>query len=338
MSTILTGLQAHSSLHIGNFFGGIAPTVAFQKTLHIDDRLVIFIPDLHSLTMPMDYNVFQAGILENVRTYLAGGLEPDGEKVLVFRQSRVTQHAELAWILSCFAHFGEMQKMTQFKDKAQKVGAETASIGLFTYPILMAADILLYQASKVPVGEDQLQHIELTRTLGKRMNNKFAQQFPKGLFTLPEIGNYEHALRIRSLSQPEKKMSKSDYDGKGTIYMNDEPQAAAKKIMSSTTDSLGRVDWNWDTQPGVTNLMQLLSLVSQTDVELVKQEWIGCERYGDFKKAVAQAVEAYLTTFQKTYNDKSDEELYQLLEKSEETARSIASKTLYEVQKAVGLR
>lgn len=238
--TILTGLRANNQLHIGNYLGAVLPVIDLQKKYGGDYQINMFVPDLHSFTTPIDHSRLQQQIIDNVRLFLAAGLDYNSPSTYVYRQSYISAHSEMAWILSCFTGFGELSRMTQFKEKSEDQKDDHVSAGLFTYPVLMAADILLYNAEWVPVGDDQRQHLELTRDLAIRFNNKFDSE----IFTVPNEWDKQLAfavrqsgLRIRSLRNPEKKMSKSIEDPAGTIMMTDSPAASAKKIMSATTNS-----------------------------------------------------------------------------------------------------
>lgn len=340
---VLTGLQANNKLHIGNYLGGILPVINMQKKADNDTKFFMFVPDLHSFTLPIDYTSLYQNVLENVKIYLAAGIDPSTEKTIMYRQSYVPAHSELAWILSCFGYFGELNRMTQFKDKSVKY--DNVSVGLFTYPLLMAADILLYEAEYIPVGDDQKQHLELTRDIAIRMNNKFEERYPEGLFVVPkpwqEQLRFMHAdegVRIRSLTEPTKKMSKSDFDEKGTIYLTDNPQYAAKKIMSSTTDSYGSVKWDWDNQPGITNLIQISYLLGNQSKEQVLDQWEGQTKYGDFKKYVSGIVETFLTDFQSRLDMYSQDQIEKILIGGETRANQIAMRVLNKTQNAVGLR
>jgi tryptophanyl-tRNA synthetase len=241
-------------------------------------------------------------------------------------------------ILNNFAYFGELSRMTQFKDKSSN--EQHISAGLFDYPVLMAADILLYGATYVPVGEDQRQHLELTRDLGIRLNNKFGELFivPKDWKKQLEFSHRLEGARIRSLRNPEKKMSKSIEDPNGTIKLSDSPEQAAKKVKSAETDSVGVINWDWKNQPGITNLLQIYELLSGKSHQDVLSEWVGKERYGDLKTAVAEVVSGFLSDFQKNLNQVSDEQVLQKLESSEAKMTERANATLLRVQKAVGLR
>jgi len=344
---ILTGLQANSELHIGNFFGGIKPIVLRQEALEVGDELYMMVADLHSYTMSIDHSVFYDQVLNNIRWYLAAGIEPGKEGISLFRQSRVPAHTELAWHLSCFSYFGELSRMTQFKDKSKKLesSADSVTVGLYTYPVLMAADILLYDVLYVPVGDDQKQHLELTRDIAIRINNRFEEQFPDGVFSVPrewkaqlEFTEQEEGVRIRSLSKPENKMSKSIKDPKGTILVSDDPQVAAKKIMSAATDNEAEINWNWNKQPGVTNLLQLAYLLDdEVSKHDVIEAWKGKTQYGELKKHVAGLVEAFLTDIQKKVASYSDREVEDVLRIGEHKANNKSRQTVERVRKALGL-
>ena len=347
-NTILTGLRANSDLHLGNYLGGILPLVELQKKLGKEDRFFFFVPDLHSFTTPVDHSKLYETTLQNIKIYLAAGFDPEPENVFLYRQSAISAHSELAWILSCFSYMGEMSKMIQFKEKSQKANDtnESIGVGLFTYPILMAADILLYGADYIPVGEDQRQHIEITRDIAIRINNKFSEQFPKGVFeTAPKpwkdqlkFTSRAEGIRIRSLVNPLAKMSKSVADPKGTILLTDTPQDAAKKVMSATTDSFGEIRFDWNERPGISNLLTILSLLTNQNIEEVKKTWEGQTQYGNLKKEVAEVVEKFLTKFQASMKNIEDSKILEILEKGENKARVVANETLLRVQKAVGVR
>lgn len=370
---VLTGIRANGEPHIGNYLGAMLPMVEIQKHRGQTHDMFFFVPDLHSFTTPVDHNTLYEHTIRNLKYYVAAGMDFWAPGAYLYRQSYITAHAELTWILDCFAYMGEMGRMTQFKDKVGEVfhsayAAELSktakpnrtladltgaaannvpvSIGLFNYPVLMAADILLYNARYVPVGEDQRQHLELTRDLGIRLNNKFQDVFADGVFPVVpedwnhqlEFANRDSGVRIRSLRSPEKKMSKSIDDPAGTIGMLDAPADAAKKVMSATTDSVGVINYDWDNQPGICNLLQILALMSERPVHEIAAEWQGKTSYGELKKAVAERVESFLREFQARVNDIDEAKLLQKLEEDEAIVRQIASTTLLRVQQAVGLR
>lgn len=318
--------------------------VEIQKAHGGTHDMFFFVPDLHSFTTPIDHNTLYEHTLRNLKYFVAAGMDFWADGAYLYRQSYIPAHAELAWILNCFAYMGEMSRMTQYKDKSE--GQSNVSVGLFNYPILMAADILLYSARYVPVGEDQRQHLELTRDLAMRINNKFADVFPEGVFaTVPEdwkaqlaFAQRDNGVRIRSLRNPEKKMSKSVDDPAGTINMTDNPGEAAKKVMSATTDSLGKISFDWENQPGISNLLQIQALLSERPVRDVAAEWEGKNSYGELKKAVADQVEAFLANFQERVKAVDEPALLAKLQEDEHIVSEFANASLLRVQQAVGLR
>ncbi|MEO5690660.1 MAG: tryptophan--tRNA ligase [Candidatus Saccharimonadales bacterium] len=336
--TILTGIRSNEEPTLANYLGAFVPMVSMQRQFAGKYQINMFVPDLHSFTTPIDHESLYKNTLQNIKYFIAAGLDLADEDTYIYRQSCIPAHSELTWILDCFTYMGEMSRMTQFKDKSE--GNDTVSVGLFNYPVLMAADILLYGARWVPVGEDQFQHLEITRDIATRMNNKFGELFviPESTAKQTEFMDRDKGLRIRSLTDPTKKMSKSSEDPKSKILLLDEPSAATKKIMSATTDTVGEINFDWDKQPGVTNLLQLLSLLSARDQAHVNAEWEGKTQYGELKKAVADQVEGFLTNFQKLYNLIDDDVLLAKLEKDEAAMRIVADKRLHIVQQAVGLR
>lgn len=338
---ILTGLRANGELHLGNYLGGILPMIQLQQKYAGKYQLNMFVPDLHSFTTPVDHGKLYLNIIQNLKYFVASGLDLTNDDTFVYRQSYVPMHSELAWILDCFTYFGELNRMTEFKDKANRLGNESISVGLFNYPALMAADILLYCAKYIPVGDDQRQHIELTRDIAIRMNNKFGGD----LFVVPaewneqvEFANRDAGIRIKSLRNPAKKMSKSIDDPAGTILLTDTPEAAAKKIMGAETDSLGVIHYDLQSQPGISNLLQILALLINEPISKVADNWDGKTRYGDLKKAVAAEVKLFLQDFQKKLADVDEAELLRKLEASEFLMRDVAGQRLYRIQQAVGLR
>lgn len=382
---ILTGVRANNDIHIGNYFGAILPIVDMAKRRSADFDINLFIPDLHSFTTPIDHSKLYDSILSNARIYTAAGLPLDNQAIHLYRQSRIPAHSELAWILDCFTGFGEISRMTQFKDKSrkfignkmsedttvdhrniseiilsntsahllnspmlmalEKVTYNNASVGLFNYPVLMAADILLYGASYVPVGDDQTQHLEFTRDIAERMNRKFGELFtvPKPVAEQHQFFGKDQGLRIKDLANPTKKMSKSDDTGKGVIFLGDNPRVAHKKIMSATTDSLGKVQYDRENQPGISNLLEILTLVRQDAGRTVSlaqtiSEYTGMERYGDFKRIVADEVAEFLANFQARLAAVDEPAIERKLESSERDMNLVANETLHRVQTAVGLR
>lgn len=369
---ILTGLRANSDLHLGNYLGAILPMVELQKKHAGQYQVNMFVPDLHSFTAPIDHGKLYQNTLDNVKTFVGAGLDLNNPDTYLYRQSYIPAHSELTWILSCFVGVGALGRMTQFKDKYKQIASDNSekyneifagksfdtdtmkkmqspileeaahsiTAGLFNYPVLMAADILLYGAKYIPVGEDQRQHIEFTRDIATRMNNKFGN-----LFTVPEptdkqveFSGLSNAVRIRSLRNPEKKMSKSVEDPAGTILLKDNPDEAAKKVTSATTDSLGSINFDWEKQPGVTNLLQILALLTNKPQTEVNEQWQGKNSYGKLKTAASEAVRAFLTDFQDRYAKVDESALIAKLEASEKTMNEDANQTLVKIQKVVGLR
>lgn len=355
---ILTGLRANNDLHIGNYFGALLPLIDMAKTRSDEFDINLFVPDLHSFTTPIDHNQLQAQILHNLKIFVAAGLPLDNPNIHIYRQSYVPAHSELTWILDCFTGFGEMSRMTQFKDKSLSLENNISedplhhynkllgnqnkfvSVGLFNYPVLMAADILLYNASYVPVGDDQSQHLEFARDIAERMNHKFGDLLvvPEAVKKQHEFFGKEQGLRIKDLQDPTKKMSKSDESGKGIIFLGDAPGNAANKIKSATTDSFARIDLNNQDQPGIRNLIQVLALTEGRSVEEVEMEYNGQEQYGPLKTKVATVVETFLNDFQTKLVTVDDAALMAKLQADEAKMNEVANATLLRVQKAVGLR
>lgn len=370
---ILTGVRANNNIHIGNYFGAILPIINMAKRRSDEYDINLFIPDLHSFTTPIDHSKLYDSILNNARVYTAAGLPLDNPSIHLYRQSRISAHSELAWILDCFTGFGEMSRMTQFKDKSRKfldskitkgemsdeqriwdTIDRNISVGLFNYPVLMAADILLYGATYVPVGDDQTQHLEFTRDIAERMNRKFGERMnydkfvdlfivPKPVIQQHQFFGKDQGLRIKDLVNPAKKMSKSDESGKGIIFLSDDPKSAHKKIMSATTDSIGKVQYDKENQPGISNLLEILTLVRQdagreVTLEQTANEYFGMDRYGDFKRIVADEVAEFLENFQNRLAAVDEQAIEEKLASSEKDMNVVANETLYRVQKAVGLR
>lgn len=338
METILTGVRVNEEPTIGNFLGAYAPMINLSRE-HAEDQVNFFVPDLHSFTTPIDHSKLYDQTIKGIKYYIAAGLDVNNPNIHIYRQSRVPAHAELCWILDCFTPYGEASRMTQFKEKGSE-HPDAVTVGLFNYPILMAADILLYDAKYVPLGEDQFQHLELARNIAIRMNNKFEQE----LFTLPapekdqvKFMHLEKGLRIRSLTEPNKKMSKSAENERSKILLCDDPKHAAKKIMSATTDSEGVIRFDMINQPGISNLLTIESLLTNRDIQDVIADWAGQTSYGDLKRKVAETVMHFLSDFQERVNNISDSDVEAILEKGEKYANEVANKKLRQVQKAVGL-
>lgn len=337
MKTILTGLRVNSELTIGNYLGALLPMVRLANKHKEDYNINIFVPDLHSIISEIDGEL-KDNIIKSIKIYFAAGLQPN-ENVHIYRQSYVPAHSELCWILNCVASMGELNRMTQYKEKSE--GKSSVNAAIFNYPVLMAADILLYDAEYVPVGEDQFQHIELTRNLAIRINNKFEKEvFVPPVKTEDQIKfmGVENGIRIRDLSNPEKKMSKSTAGENSKIMMFDAPEVAAKKIMSATTDSVGKIQYDMFNQPGISNLLQIEALVNDMPLQDVISTWAGETHYGDLKKKVASSVQTMLGEFQSKVNGISDEMVLEYLKNGEKYANEIANAKLTEVQHVFNLR
>jgi len=322
---ILSGIQpTGAGSHLGNYLGAVKRWAGLQDGYDA----YYFIPDLHAMTVPHDARSLPTRTLEAVAELVAAGVDP--ARSTIFVQSHVPEHAQLAWVLSCLTGYGEASRMTQFKDKAARDDLGAASVGLFTYPMLMAADILLYQADEVPVGNDQNQHVELTRDLAQRFNTRFGE-----VFTVPRPTVLAEVARVADLQDPTKKMSKS-LPASGTVYVNDPPAAIRKKIRSAVTDT-GREVRAAPDKPGITNLLNILSAVSGTTVEALEGQFEGAG-YGDFKSAVADAVVAELEPVQQRYAALLAEpaELHRVLSEGALTARVVARETLARAYDAVG--
>ena len=337
---ILTGLRANNNLTIGNYFGGMLPIIDMAKNRSADYQVNMFIPDLHSITTPVDYTAVNQQIFLTAKHFVAAGLPLDNPDIHLYRQSYIPAHSELTWILDCMTGIGEMNRMTQFKDKSGTIGDERVSVGLFNYPVLMAADILLYGSEYVPVGDDQTQHLEFTRDIGERMNKSFGDIFivPKAVKEQHEFFGKEQGLRIKDLQDPSKKMSKSDESGKGVIFLSDTPEAAARKVMSAVTDEEAYVRFDRENQPGISNLLEILALLQNRDQKDVVDEFEGQTSYGDFKAIVAEEVRRFLVDFQKKLHAVDDSAVMKKLEASEKALTITANATLLRAQQAVGLR
>ncbi|HEX5797757.1 MAG TPA: tryptophan--tRNA ligase [Candidatus Saccharimonadales bacterium] len=337
---ILTGLRANNDLHIGNYFGALLPIVDMAKNKSDDYRVNLMLADLHSFTTPIDHHRLQKQITENLRAYVAAGLPLDNDNIHLFRQSYVPAHSELTVVLDSFTGMGEMSRMTQFKDKSAQLSEDRVSVGLFNYPVLMAVDILLYGSKYVPVGDDQTQHLEFTRDIAERMNKRFGELFvvPEPVKKQHEFFGKDQGLRIKDLADPSKKMSKSEESDKGVIFLNDDPEAARKKIMSATTDDLSQVKYDPDNQPGVSNLLQIYALLSEKDVKEAEKEFVNTAKYSDFKQVVADKVVEFLSDFQDKLFRVDQKAINSKLVSSESAMNKTATETLSKVQKAVGLR
>lgn len=336
MNTILTGIRVNGEMTLGNFLGALLPMVRLANQHSHDHHVNIFVPDLHTIISEVDGSL-QANLINSIKYYLAAGLDVNPH-VHIYRQSHVPAHSELAWILNCIATMGELNRMTQFKDKGGD--QPSVNVGIFDYPVLMAADILLYSAKYVPVGEDQFQHLELTRNLAERFNHRYGEVFvlPAPTREQVEFMEVDEGIRIRDLQHPEKKMSKSAAAANSKIMLSDAPDAAAKKIMSATTDSLGLIKFDMFNQPGISNLLQIESLLTGLPLQDVISTWAGETRYGDLKQKVAATTRTFLEEFQAKLATIDDQRVLTLLSEGERYANEVANAKLCEVQQAVGLR
>jgi tryptophanyl-tRNA synthetase len=322
---IFSGIQPTGTKHLGNYIGAIIQYVAGQER----GEGIFSIVDLHATTVAYEPEVLRSGVYDLAAVLLAAGLDP--ARCIFFRQSDVREHSELEWLLTSVTAYGELQRMTQFKDKAEQQ-RELVSAGLFTYPVLMAADVLLYRTDEVPVGDDQRQHVELMRDVATRFNARFGETLvvPKGVYL--EVG-----ARIMDLQNPEKKMSTSGDSPQGTVYVLDEPDVIMKKFRSAVTDS-GREVRRGPDKAGITNLLEILAVIRECSIDKLEQEFEGVG-YGDFKRAVGEAVVDYLAPVRERYNTlRADEEaLEETLRVGAEKARAIAAETMLDVRAKMGV-
>lgn len=324
MKRVFSGVQPTGNIHIGNYLGALKQFVELQE----ENECIYCIVDMHSITVPQDPKELRKHTLDVAALYLAVGIDP--KKSIVFVQSDVPGHAELSWVLTCNSYTGELSRMTQFKDKSK--GKESAPTGLFTYPILMAADILLYDADIVPVGNDQKQHIELCRDIAIRINNKY-----KKTFVVPEGRFLKSGARIMALDDPMKKMSKSAENIHSRISLLDEPPKIKKSIMRATTDSDGSIRFDPENKPGVSNLLTIYSVFSGKEIADIEKEYEG-RGYGDFKKDLVEVTTQALTPIKERFNEiRESEELIQILKEGAERAGAIAEKTMKRVKENFGL-
>ena len=324
---LLSGMQpSASSLHLGNYLGALVNWVNMQR----DFNAFYVIVDLHAITVPQDPNELRTNTRRTAAQYIAAGIDP--KESALFVQSHVPAHAELAWVLNCITGFGEASRMTQFKDKSQKAGSDSASVGLFTYPILQAADILLYQPKAVPVGEDQRQHLELTRDLAERFNSRFGKTF-----TMPEAHILKETAKIYDLQNPTAKKSKSAADPKGLVNLMDDDTTIAKKIKSAVTDTDTSIRVDWENKPGVSNLLSIHSSVSGESLLSLEERFAGAG-YGVLKSEVADVVVNALAPIRDRANELMSDttELDRLLASGAEKARTVAEATLRDVYEKVG--
>ncbi|MGG2940569.1 tryptophan--tRNA ligase [Heyndrickxia faecalis] len=324
MRTIFSGIQPSGTIHIGNYLGAMKQFVELQNSFNCYFCIV----DEHAITVPQDRLELRKNIRSLAAFYLAVGIDPD--KATLFIQSEVPAHAQAGWMLQCVAYVGELERMTQFKEKS--AGKKSVSAGLLTYPPLMAADILLYSTDLVPVGEDQKQHLELTRDLAERFNKRYLE-----IFTLPDIKLSNSGARIMSLQDPTKKMSKSDPNQKAFISLLDDPKLVDKKIKSAVTDSEGVVKYDKERKPGISNLLDIYSNFSGLSIEELERKYDGAG-YGAFKADLVDVVNEGLAPIQKRYYELIEsEELDRILDKGAEKANIVAGKMLRKMENAMGL-
>jgi len=320
---IFSGVQPSGNLHIGNYLGAIKNWVKLQDEF----ESIFCVVDMHAITVPQDPEKLKKKTIEVAKIYLASGIDP--EKSPIFIQSHIQEHAELTWILNTIAKIPELDKMTQFKDKTQKGGRESAGVGLYDYPILMVADIMLYDAEVVPVGEDQVQHVELTRTLGKRFNNRFGETF-----VIPEPYITKEGMRIMGLDDPTKKMSKSAASEYNYIALTDDADAIRKKIRKAVTDSGSEIKYQ-DDKPALKNLINIYCGFSDKSPKEIESMYVG-KGYGDFKNDLAEVIIAGLQPIQEKMKALSDEEVLKILEDGAKRVHPLAEKKMKDVKKKVG--
>ncbi|EGD40199.1 tryptophan--tRNA ligase [Nocardioidaceae bacterium Broad-1] len=324
---VLSGIQPTAdSYHLGNYLGAVRQWVSLQE----EHEPFFFIADLHAITVEQDPKVLRERTRRAAAQLLAAGVDP--ERSAIFVQSHLPEHAQLGWVMQCITSFGEARRMTQFKDKSAKGGEGAASVGLFSYPMLMAADILLYRPAYVPVGEDQRQHLELTRDLAQRFNSRY-----KKTFRLPEPYILKEVAKIYDLQDPSIKMSKSASSPSGLIDMLDDPKVSAKKIRSAVTDSEMEIRFDEEAKPGVSNLLRIYSALTGSDIDTLVGKYAG-KGYGDLKKDLAEVVVDYVTPFrEKTFEVLEDRDyLDGILAQGAEKAGAVARKTLADVYERVG--
>ena len=326
MERLVSGIKPTGGLTLGSYIGAIKQFVE----LHKNYETFVFVADMHAITTPQEKEKLRQNMKDIVAVYLACGLDP--EKATLYIQSENPYHAQLSWILECHTYLGELNRMTQFKDKNQKQGDKNLSCGLYTYPVLMASDILLYDADVVPVGDDQKQHVELTRNIAERFNNRYGNTFKVPEPIIPKAG-----ARIKDLQDPTKKMSKSDDDSRGCILLLDSEEVIRKKIMSAVTDSDNKIIFDEKNKPGISNLIMIYAALNNLKVEEVEEKFAGYN-YGSFKSEVADAVINTLKPIQEKYKEIINSQLVEdVLDKGVEKVIKIAEAKCREVQEKVGL-
>ena len=323
MKTVFSGIQPSGLVHLGNLLGAINN---WAKLSNEDSKNYFCIVDLHSLTAMPDKSDLKASIRDTLKVLLSSGINL--EKSVIYIQSNLKEHAYLSWILSNFCQVGELQRMTQFKEKASSFGTHS---GLLTYPILMAADILIHKANEVPVGDDQTQHLELTRNIAERFNNNYGEIFP-----IPEKTSGKYGARLMSLRHPENKMSKSSDDINGTIYFNDTKDTIMKKFKSSVTDSSNSITYDVKSKPGISNLIEIYSSINNLEIDETENKFNNYP-YGEFKIAVAESTISYLEPINEKFNNLGDKEEDKIITNNLEIAKDSAVNTISEVKDALGI-
>ncbi len=321
---LISGIKPSGDLHLGNYIGALSQWANLQR----DYRCLLFLADYHAITMYQEPAVLRQRGLDIIRTYLACGIDP--QHCIIFRQSDIPEHTELGWILNTIAKVAELEKMTQYKDfVSRKENKEGPGAGLLNYPTLMAADILLYQADVVPVGDDQSQHNEITRVLGRRFNTAYGETF-----TIPKTLLRDHGARIMQLNDPKRKMSKSE--PAGCIFLNDDPLAAHKKVKKAVTDSESRIIYNPELKPAISNLLEIYSALSGKKIQELETLYEN-KSYGDFKGDLADVVATFLEDFQEKYNAFSDDDVKKILNDGAALAKPMAEATMKKVKKNLGI-
>jgi len=324
--TIFSGIQPSGRLNIGNYIGAISQWVEMQK----EYNCIFSVVDYHAITVKQEPEELRKRIIEVTKIYLAVGIDP--KKSIIFQQSAVPEHTELTWVFNCYgSYIADLNKMTQFKDKAGK-NQEAVSVGLYDYPVLMAADILLYDTDIVPVGEDQRQHVELARDIAKRFNNQFGE-----IFKIPQAVIRKEGARIMALLDPTKKMSKSDENQNNCIGLLDDLEEVKKKIMRAVTDSGSDVNYDPLNRPGVSNLLTIYAQLGGRQISRLVKDYQG-KGYGDFKKDLADVVIEFLEKFRKKYNSISDQEVIKILEAGRKKVEKMAYAKMEKVRQVIGVR
>lgn len=323
MKTVFSGIQPTGKVHLGNFLGAIKNWVHLSNE---ENKNFFCVVDLHSITTHPDPKELKSNIEQTLKLLIAAGINLDNS--IIYAQSSVPQHAYLSWILSSFCQVGELQRMTQYKEKADSLGSHA---GIFTYPVLMASDILIHKANEVPVGDDQTQHLELTRNIAERFNNKYGEVFP-----LPEKSSGKSGARLMSLKHPDNKMSKSSDDINGTIYFDDDKDTIMKKFKSSVTDSDDIIQYNLSEKKGISNLIDIYASVNEMSHKEVEKTFTE-SRYGEFKMAVGECVAEYLNPINLKFTELEKENISEIVEINLQEAKTSAEVTIKEVNNILGL-